>query len=72
MLVEALGDVVFRLAPLTLAEALDMPAALRTQVLLDGYRGRAPIDRAALAGMLVALSRLLADDPGIAEIDLNP
>ena len=72
VLVEALGDVVFRLAPLTSAEALDMPAALRMQVLLDGHRGRAPVDRAALAGMLVALSRLLTDDPGIAEIDLNP
>jgi acyl-CoA synthetase (NDP forming) len=72
VLVEALGDVVFRLAPLTPAEALAMPAALRTQVLLDGYRGRAAIDRPALAGMLVALSRLLADDPSIAEIDLNP
>ena len=72
VLVEALGDVVFRLAPLTTAEALEMAGSLRMAALLGGYRGRAAVDRAALAEMLVALSRILVDEPGIAEIDLNP
>jgi hypothetical protein len=55
-----------------------MPAAeamlddLRGARLLLGVRGRPPVDRAAVAAILVALARLGVDRPDVLEIDLNP
>jgi len=45
---------------------------LKGVALLDGYRSREPLDVAAIAKSLSALSRLIADRPDIAEIDINP
>ncbi len=71
-LTEVLDDVVIRLAPVD-AEAADaMLDALRGARLLDGVRGRPPVDRAAIASMIVALGRLAMDRPEVREIDLNP
>ncbi len=72
VLVELLRDVVFRLAPVSPADAAGMIGALRGAALLAGYRGRAGVDEAALVAVLVAVSRLMADEPEIAEIDINP
>jgi acyl-CoA synthetase (NDP forming) len=69
---EALGDVAFRVAPLTREHALDMQEELRGRALLDPQRGGPAADRAALADLLVALGRLGLEEPGIREIDLNP
>ncbi len=38
----------------------------------DGVRGRPPVDRDAIASMLVVLGRLGVDRPDILEVDLNP
>ena len=70
--VEALDDVSLRLAPLTAADAMDMLAGLQGSRLLDGYRGAAPVDRSAIAAVLVALGALAVSDPSIVELDLNP
>ena len=40
--------------------------------LLDGYRGSAPADRAALAGILTTLSRSMVTCDRRAEVDVNP
>jgi hypothetical protein len=40
--------------------------------LLAGWRDVPPADRGALVQVLTALSQLLADEPRIAEIDINP
>ncbi len=73
VLVEVLGDVTFRRAPIDRAEAMRMIAELRGAALLDGVRGRPPADKAALAGALVALSRLAAaQGDAIDSIDVNP
>ena len=40
--------------------------------LLDGHRGAPRVDRTALAACLVAVSKLIAGNPSIAELDLNP
>ncbi len=72
VLVEVLGEVVFRLAPLELVEALAMPASLRQPGLLAGHRGQSPVDNPALARLLIAVAQLMADEPGILEVDLNP
>ncbi|TAH39684.1 MAG: hypothetical protein EYC70_02530 [Planctomycetota bacterium] len=70
--VEVLKDVVFRLHPLTRADAQEMVDGIRAQALLDGARGRPAVDRAQLAEVLLRLSRMLTDCPEIVELDLNP
>ena len=49
-----------------------MLEAVRGNEILDGVRGQAGIDRAALAGTIEAVSRLVNDHPEISEVDLNP
>lgn len=72
VLAEVLDDVVVRLAPIDEREALAMLDALRGAPILGGTRGRAPVDRAAVAAILVALGRLGVDRPDVLVVDLNP
>jgi acetyltransferase len=72
VLVEAVKDVRFGLAPLTDAKAERLIDGLKHGELLRGFRGKPPVDRAALVELLVRVSRLAADHPRIAELDLNP
>jgi acetyl-CoA synthetase (ADP-forming) len=69
---EALGDVAFRLVPLTRADAEEMLDDLRHRRLLDAFRGEPPVDRARLVDVLVGLSDLAAADPAIVAVDVNP
>lgn len=70
--VEVLGDVRFALAPVTEAEAVGLLRSLRGAALLDGVRGAPPVDVAAVAALVATVGRLLADNPAIRELDLNP
>jgi acyl-CoA synthetase (NDP forming) len=72
ILVEAIKDVVFRLAPLSRQDAVGMIAALKGQALLAGARGQPGADVESLIEMLLRVSRLATDYPRIAELDLNP
>lgn len=72
ILVEALGDVSFRAAPLTRLEAEELISETIASRTLDGFRGLPPVDRKALATLLVRVGEFLVGDPGIAELDLNP
>ena len=45
---------------------------LKQAALLKGYRGSPALDVAALAGLIVQVGRIMAGNPGIREIDLNP
>lgn len=72
ILAEALDDVAIRLAPLGVDTAEAMLADLRGVSLLAGVRGRPPVDRRAVARMLVELGDLGIERPDILEIDLNP
>ena len=72
VLVEVLKDVTFRLAPASETDALSMIDGIAAAEILRGIRGAAPIDRAALARIIVAVSHLASDFPEIREIDLNP
>jgi acetyl-CoA synthetase (ADP-forming) len=72
VLAEAIGDVVFRLAPITEADALEMLDDLQSQPLLRPWRGEPAVDRAATAGALVGLSRLSHERPDVASVDVNP
>ncbi|MCP5022999.1 MAG: hypothetical protein GY930_14650 [bacterium] len=70
--VEILKDMVFRLHPLTPTDAREMVNGLRAQQLLEGARGKPPVDKEHLIEILLRLSRLLTDHPEITELDLNP
>lgn len=72
VLVEVLKDVTFRLAPASKDDALSMLDGIRAAEILRGVRGGAAVDREALADLVVRVSQLAADFPGIAEVDLNP
>jgi acyl-CoA synthetase (NDP forming)/GNAT superfamily N-acetyltransferase len=65
-------DRVFLVPPLTLADASRALRSLRIWPLLEGYRGSAPADVAALEQLVLAIGRLAADVRELAELDLNP
>ena len=46
--------------------------ALKQAALLEGYRGAPALDVAALAELIVLVGRIMAGNPAIREIDLNP
>lgn len=69
---EILADTAFAVAPLTHSDALKLTARLKSQKLLNGFRGQPALARDALAGILVALSLLGRDYPAVREIDINP
>ncbi len=72
VLAELIGDVHFRLAPLTNVDADELVTAGKAGTLVAGFRGASPADAAALADVLHRLSQLADDLPEVAELDLNP
>ena len=70
--VEAMKDIAFHLAPITLAEALQMLKATRSYEILKGKRGHEEVDLAAIAIGLQRISQLTTDFPQITELDINP
>jgi acetate---CoA ligase (ADP-forming) len=70
--VEILGDVRFRVTPLTDRDAHEMVREIRGYRLLEGYRGHAPADVKAIEDVLLRVSRMVEDFPQIRELDLNP
>jgi acyl-CoA synthetase (NDP forming) len=69
---EALGDVVFRVAPLDERQAAGMIDELRASDLLGPFRGEQAVHRRQLIEILVGLSRLSAELPDVTEVDINP
>ncbi len=69
--VEALRDVAFRLAPVTEADAREMMGEIQGAAVLDGFRGTSPVDKNALARLIVTVSHLMASYL-IRELDCNP
>ncbi len=70
--VEVLRDVSFRVAPISMDEALEMIHEIKSHKLLEGYRGQPPVDKKSLAKIIVGVSNLLLENPEIESIDLNP
>lgn len=70
--VEILGDVQFRVAPLTDQDANEMVGGINGHRLLQGYRGQPAADVKAIEEVLLRLSRLAEEIPEISELDLNP
>ena len=72
VLVEVLKDITFRLAPATKDDALSMLDGIQAHDMLKGVRGGDPVNRDALADVIVKVSQLVSDFPEIVELDLNP
>lgn len=71
--VELYKDVVFRMVPCSEELAFEMIRSIRARPLLEGFRGRPPVDEAALARAIVAVSDLMSAGVGsIQSIDINP
>jgi acyl-CoA synthetase (NDP forming) len=70
--VEVMKDVTFHLAPITSAEAMNMLMGTRSYKLLEGVRGEAGVNLAAIGEALQRISQLVTDFPQIAELDINP
>jgi acyl-CoA synthetase (NDP forming) len=72
-LVELMGDVVHRLAPVDIEDARQMLSSLKGAKLLQGWRGAEPTDIAPAAELIANLSRAaLAWREQVAEMELNP
>jgi acetyl coenzyme A synthetase (ADP forming)-like protein len=69
---ELLADHALRIVPITDADAHDLVRSLRGSPLLFGYRGRPPVDVAALEDLVLRVGHLADEIPEIAEMDLNP
>ena len=70
--VEVLKDVSHRLAPITLAEAKQMIAEVKSYPILLGTRGRKALDIDAVAHTILCVSRISQDFKEIQEIEINP
>jgi len=70
--VEVLKRVGFRLAPFGIEQARELIADTLPPQLIAGARGRNKLNVDAIAETLVALGRLLEEQPQIDQVDLNP
>lgn len=70
--VEVFKDVALRLVPLTPEDAWEMLAEIKGSVLLEGFRGMPPVNKAAIVEALLKLSALAIANPEISELDINP
>jgi len=70
--VEALGDVVFRVAPIELRDAFDMMGELKGRALLAEFRGEKAVDRETLGRVLIGLGRMGVEEPDVHSVDINP
>jgi acetate---CoA ligase (ADP-forming) len=69
---ELIGQVQFRIAPLTTADAAELVTDGKAGQLVAGFRGQPASDAGALIDLVLRLARLADDTPEVAELDLNP
>jgi acyl-CoA synthetase (NDP forming) len=74
--VEVMGDVAFRICPITRLDAGEMLDELKGAALLRGTRGRKPVSREAVLDVLLKVGGegglLMAHGDDLAEADINP
>ncbi len=70
--VEVLKDVSFRVAPISYEDAYEMMKEIKSAKLLEGYRGQPPVDKKAIADIIIAVAKLLEENPEVDSVDLNP
>ena len=69
---EILGDVTFRPAPLSEADAEEMIGEIKGHKILGAIRGMPAVDADALVACLMAMSRIGMEREEIQAIDVNP
>lgn len=74
--VEVLGDVAFRICPITQLDAEEMLAELKGKAILEGARGRKPVSKRAIVETLLKIGGanglLMRHAADIQEADVNP
>jgi len=69
---DLLDDIGYRIPPLTDVDVTDLISSVKASPLLDGYRGAAVADRAALADLIARVSVLADRQPDVASLEINP
>ena len=70
--VEAVRDVVFRVAPIELRDALEMMDDLKGREVLGEFRGEKAVDRDVLGRILIGLGRIGIEEAQVRSVDINP
>ncbi|MFD2367301.1 GNAT family N-acetyltransferase [Pseudoduganella sp. GCM10020061] len=70
--VEVTADHAVALPPLNMALARELVSRTRVARLLAGYRNRPPASMDAICDVLIRVSHLVTDLPGVLELDINP
>ena len=70
--VEVLKDVSFRLIPFTENDAREMLKELKAYKILEGIRGEPARDIDSLVEVMLAVSKMVDENPEINELDCNP
>jgi acetate---CoA ligase (ADP-forming) len=71
-MVELIHDVVFGFGKLDRRNVLDMVDQLKSRQIINGYRGKDPLDLEAIIQTIQGLSQMVQDFPNITEVDMNP
>ncbi len=71
-LVEVYKDVSFGIVPIPRRYAKQMIKDIKGYALLDGYRGREPVDTDILEDILLKVSDFAEGNPEVKELDINP
>lgn len=72
IMVEVLKDVSFRLIPLTERDAMQMIDEIKGSAILEGVRGKPPVDKNALCDAILKVAAFIESHPEVKELDLNP
>ncbi len=72
IMVEIIKDVSFRVLPITRSAAKKMIEQTKSFPILNGARGKAPLDQKAVRRLLMLCSEIVEAYPDIEEMDLNP
>lgn len=72
VMVEAMGDVTFCVAPMSEYDAAAMPNSIKGRQLLNGFRGSPPVNHASISNAILAVGQIMMDLPEISDLDINP
>lgn len=69
---QLLGDIGYRIPPLTTVDVSELVSSIKAWPLLDGSGGTPPVDRAVLEDIVSRVAILADENPDIARLELNP
>ncbi len=72
VMVEAMNDVTFRVAPISKKDAYEMMEEIRGKAILGAFRGKNEADREKIAKVLKALGDVMLQVDEITDIEINP